>query len=78
MNKKIMRSAICAVLLSISGILSAQTARNIAYEDATVRFTVITDGVIRLEWQPEGEFTDNTLAKSESQTKHSPLATQQN
>ncbi len=59
MNKGIIRSALCAVLLSISGILSAQTARNIAYEDETVRFTVITDGVIRLEWQPEGKFTDS-------------------
>ena len=37
---------------------SAQQEENIAYQDGSVRFTVITDGVIRLEWQPEGEFTD--------------------
>ncbi len=31
---------------------------NTAYEDATVRFTVITDGVIRLEYSPDGKFID--------------------
>lgn len=47
-----------AVLLLVSSVLYAQTDGNIAYQDSEVRFTVITDGVIRLEWQPEGRFTD--------------------
>ena len=42
----------------VAGDSSAQTKANIAYQDGSVRFTVITDGVIRLEWQPEGRFTD--------------------
>ena len=44
------------ILTLLSGGLNAQD--NIAYQDGEVRFTVITDGVIRLEWQPEGKFTD--------------------
>lgn len=43
-------------LLLISVISAAQN--NIAYQDDHVRFTVITDGVIRLEWEAEGRFTD--------------------
>ncbi len=52
------RLLICTVFMLISVILSAQQSRNIAYQDGQVRFTVITDGVIRLEWEPEGKFTD--------------------
>ena len=36
---------------------SAQNA-NIAYRDANVRFTVITDGTIRMEYAPDGQFVD--------------------
>lgn len=32
---------------------------NVAYQDATVRFTVITGGLIRMEYAPEGKFTDD-------------------
>ena len=52
------RLLICTVFMLISVILSAQQSGNIAYQDGQVRFTVITDGVIRLEWEPEGKFTD--------------------
>ena len=44
------------VLLAIG--LKAQS-KNIAYQDATVRFTVITDGTIRMEYAPDGHFVDN-------------------
>ena len=47
-----------SVMLLIAASLSAQSESNIAYQDNQVRFTVITDGVIRLEWQPEGKFND--------------------
>lgn len=30
----------------------------IAYHDGNVRFSVLTDGVIRMEWNPSGSFTD--------------------
>ena len=58
MLKERLRTLLCIALLSISASLFAQPAKNVAYQDAEVRFTVITDGVIRLEWQPEGKFTD--------------------
>jgi len=43
-------------LIAVS--LNAQS-KNIAYQDQNVRFTVITDGVIRLEYAPDGHFVDN-------------------
>lgn len=52
------RTLICTALMLISAVLSAQSPGNVAYQDGQVRFTVITDGVIRLEWEPEGRFTD--------------------
>ena len=55
MNKMI-KVLFCGLLLFAAGIVKAQD--NVAYQDETVRFTVVTDGVIRLEWQPEGRFTD--------------------
>ena len=47
-------------ILLISGIffLSAKE-KNIAYCDQNVRFTVISDGTVRLEYAPDGAFTDN-------------------
>ena len=40
--------------------LDAQAlGKNIAYSDDNVRFTVIADGVMRLEYSPDGGFTDN-------------------
>ena len=56
MQMKVM--LLSAMLIFVTGVLSAQQKQNIAYQDSQVRFTVITDGVIRLEWQPEGQFTD--------------------
>ena len=54
-----MRKTILSILtMCIAVIMAAQEKDNVAYQDATVRFTVVTDGVIRLEWQPEGKFTD--------------------
>ena len=52
-----MRILLTAVAMFVALLASAQS--NVAYQDAQVRFTVVTDGVIRLEWQPEGKFTDN-------------------
>lgn len=41
-------------------VLHAQnTQRNIAYTDGNVRFTVISDGAIRLEYAPDGKFVDD-------------------
>ena len=32
---------------------------NVAYQDHNVRLTLITKGVIRMEWDPDGKFVDN-------------------
>ena len=55
MNKFI-KVLLCGLMFLEASALKAQD--NVAYQDAAVRFTVVTDGVIRLEWQPEGKFTD--------------------
>ncbi len=55
--KKTLTSIVTAALLLIG--IKSEAQDNIAYKDSQVRFTVITDGVIRLEWQPEGRFTDS-------------------
>ena len=53
-----MKFLLGAVMMLASAVLNAQTKTNVAYQDESVRFTVVTDGVIRLEWQPDGHFTD--------------------
>ena len=51
-------------LLFLLGLALAQTAqardlqKNVAYADAHVRFTVIADGAVRMEYAPDGEFVD--------------------
>lgn len=48
------------VMQSFIFVLHAQnTQRNIAYTDDNVRFTVISDGAIRLEYAPDGKFVDD-------------------
>ncbi|MDR1762728.1 MAG: glycoside hydrolase family 31 protein [Dysgonamonadaceae bacterium] len=50
------------LVLMISSCLagfSQQGRSNIAWSGENVRFTVITDGVIRLEYSPDGKFVDN-------------------
>lgn len=47
-----------ATLMALQYSEAAIAARNIAYQDSQVRFTVIADGTVRMEWQPDGEFLD--------------------
>ena len=57
---KTFRSVQCFVAAALSLIgFNAIAQDNVAYKDDQVRVTVITDGVIRLEWQPEGKFEDS-------------------
>ena len=52
MKKKLLLSLLC-ILQSVLFALQAQnTQRNIAYTDDNVRFTVISDGALRLEYAP--------------------------
>ena len=47
-----------SLLMLMAFGLQAQN-KNIAYQDETVRFTVITDGAIRMEYAPNGHFVNN-------------------
>lgn len=60
MKRNFIRIATIAVV-AVLGVVNAGAydSKNVAYQDDQVRFTVVTDGVIRLEWQPEGQFTDS-------------------
>ncbi len=54
-----MKTRFIFILLGLMTLnLSAQTKGNVAYQDDQVRFTLVTDGTVRLEWHPEGRFTD--------------------
>ena len=49
---------LAAVLCVVMHAAFAQQPSNVAYEDDRVRFTVITDGVVRMEYAPDGKFVD--------------------
>ena len=62
------KSLIClltTVTLMFTAVES-EAQDNIAYQDDQVRITVVTDGVVRLEWEATGKFTDSpSLVASE-------------
>lgn len=51
-------------LLLLFGLCAMQTPqaqdlhKNVAYADNHVRFTVISDGAVRMEYAPDGQFVD--------------------
>lgn len=48
------------VLVALMSSVSLVKANdNVAYRDANVRFTVISDGVLRMEYSPSGQFIDD-------------------
>ncbi|MGN1239139.1 MAG: TIM-barrel domain-containing protein [Muribaculaceae bacterium] len=55
------KCAILSALIALAGVFGSASAKesNIAYSDNQVRFTVISDGTMRLEYSPDGSFTDN-------------------
>lgn len=57
MNFKPLSLFLAAAMASL-GVKSQYS--NIAYQDASVRFTVITDGSVRMEYSPTGQFVDNS------------------
>lgn len=64
MNTKL--TCLLTALTLMLAAVESEAQNNIAYQDGQARFTVITDGVIRMEWQPEGRFTDSpSLVASE-------------
>ena len=48
------------MLMALFGKLTTKAqVSNVAYCDNQVRFTVISEGTVRLEYAPDGQFTDN-------------------
>ena len=54
-----MKKLLFTTVFTIIALTAAAQQPNVAYEDNNVRFTVITDGVVRMEYSPTGSFTDN-------------------
>ena len=54
--KSIIRTIICSMMLCV-GTSSAWA--DVVYKDANVRFTLIDEGTLRLEYAPDGQFVDN-------------------
>ena len=54
--KRIIRTIICSMVLCV-GASSAWA--DVVYKDANVRFTLIDEGTLRLEYAPDGQFVDN-------------------
>ena len=50
---------IFAFVLLLCLALGVKAQQAVAYADSQVRFTVISDGALRLEWHPQGRFTDD-------------------
>ena len=50
---------IFAFVLLLCLALGVKAQQAVAYADSQVRFTVISDGALRLEWHPQGCFTDD-------------------
>lgn len=55
---KIRMAALVGSISMMAVPLAAQPNSPVAYQDTHVRFTVISDGALRLEWHPQGVFTD--------------------
>lgn len=47
-----------AAIIALSVPATSFADSNIAYMDSCVRFTVISEGTFRMEWQPDGKFMD--------------------
>ena len=64
MNKKLICLLTTVTLMFTT--VESEAHSNIAYQDDQVRITVVTDGVVRLEWEATGKFTDSpSLVASE-------------
>ncbi|SFF82815.1 TIM-barrel domain-containing protein [Prevotella sp. KH2C16] len=53
------QSRLLLMLCCVVFALHANAQKNIAYQDAQVRISLITDGVARLEYVPDGKFMDD-------------------
>ena len=55
-----MKKYVMLSMLMMLGLMGAKAeVSNVAYSDNQVRFTVISEGAVRMEYAPDGQFTDN-------------------
>lgn len=58
-----MKTKLVLFLCFLQGLFTAAQAQdvksNVVYNDANVRFTLISDGVVRMEYAPDGKFIDD-------------------
>lgn len=61
MKKLGLKTIFCSCLLLASGVSTIAFADTdgVVYKDKTKRFTVVADGLIRMEYAPDGKFNDN-------------------
>src|SRR3712207_3059921 len=57
-----MKTLLKTLLLTACAALSAQAQaqRNVAYQDGKARISLVTDGVVRLEYSDKGQFVDDS------------------
>lgn len=60
MNKTFLPEALLATALAVMATPATAQNTNVAYQDNNVRFTVITDGAVRMEYAPDGEFFNDS------------------
>ena len=61
MNKKNLSYKLLALSSALSALSLTAAAQNdnIVYKDSNVRFTLVTDGTVRMEYAPDGKFLDD-------------------
>lgn len=59
MIKKITMLLLGAAVCTASAAASVPTTDGVVYKDKHVRFTVVADGLVRMEYQPKGKFIDD-------------------
>jgi uncharacterized membrane protein len=59
MRKLVLFAIMVAGYIAVSAQGVSTAGKNIAYQDHNVRISVITDGAVRLEYTPDGNFMDD-------------------
>ena len=58
-NNSSCKQLVLASALSALALTAAAQNDNIVYKDSNVRFTLVTDGTVRMEYAPDGKFLDD-------------------
>ena len=58
-NNSSCKQLVLASALSALALTAAAQNDNIVYRDSNVRFTLVTDGTVRMEYAPDGKFLDD-------------------